>query len=243
MGKVVVLLSGGMDSTVLLAQCIHWQYEVEAIGVDYGQRHVQELAAALNVAEHYAVPYRVLDMSLVGEQLFQGAKSSQVGDRVDVPLGHYADESMKTTVVPNRNMVLISLAGARAAAINADLVAYAAHAGDHAIYPDCRPEFAVHAGNALYFGNDPHIKLLRPFIDLTKTEICRLGYGLGVPFELTWSCYAPQLVEGHPTEGIISPTYIHCGKCGTCVERREAFRDSKVPDPTSYVEQVDGKEA
>lgn len=228
-GKVIVLLSGGMDSTVLLASYVHKNIECEAISLDYGQRHARELIAAENVADYYGVHLTIVELALSCEQLFSGAKSSQVGDRVDVPHGHYAAETMKTTIVPNRNMLLIALAGARAAATGSNIVAYAAHAGDHAIYPDCRPEFAEEMNKALALGNDPPIHLARPFIQLTKTEICRLGYDLAVPFDRTWSCYDPKpLDQGEPA------ILLHCGKCGTCVERREAFQDSGVFDPTQY---------
>lgn len=228
--KSIVLLSGGMDSTVLLAHLLKDGHECSALCIDYGQRHERELASAYMVADYYKVGIARIDMSLVGEQLFAGAGSSQVGNRVDVPHGHYAAENMKLTIVPNRNMMLIALAGARAAAMGYDAVAYAAHAGDHAIYPDCRPEFADMMAEALALGNDPPVRLIRPFINLSKTEICARGAQLNVPLQLTWSCYDPQEVRIDVEQSYV----IHCGKCGTCVERREAFRDSGTPDPTAY---------
>lgn len=231
--KVVCLLSGGMDSTVMLANFVNDNVECEALAMDYGQRHSRELIAAERVADYYGVHLTIVEMALPCESLFAGSQSSQVGDRVDVPHGHYAAETMKLTIVPNRNMVLLALAGARAAAIGAGVVAYAAHAGDHAIYPDCRPEFAAAMGNALRFGNDPYILLERPFIHKSKTDICKLGGKLLVPFELTWSCYDPQ-----PEDQFDLDASRHCGKCGTCVERIEAFRDAGVEDPTLYVSQV-----
>ena len=128
---------------------------------------------------------------------------------------------MKSTVVPNRNMIMLSLAAARAIAVGADGVAYAAHSGDHAIYPDCRPEFADAVAAALRICHYTPIELERPFVDMTKADIVRLGAELGVDFSKTWSCY-----KGGEK---------HCGKCGTCVERREAFRLAGVPDPTEYM--------
>lgn len=228
-GKVIVLLSGGMDSTVLLTDYVRKNIDVEAIALDYGQRHSRELIAAEQVADHFGAHLTTVEMALTCEQLFAGAKSSQVGEREDVPHGHYAAATMKTTIVPNRNMILLALAGARAASVGARIVSYAAHAGDHAIYPDCRPEFAMTMNQALALGNDPPIMLDRPFIQLSKTDICRLGHEIQAPFQLTWSCYDPKpLDNGEPT------ILIHCGKCGTCVERREAFQGAGVFDPTQY---------
>lgn len=230
--KAVVLLSGGMDSSVLLGHLLEEGVECHALSIDYGQRHARELHAAYMVAQHYGVPFVHLDMSLVGQSLFAGAGSSQVGNRVPVPHGHYTAENMKLTIVPNRNMMLLALAGARAASLGALQVAYAAHAGDHAVYPDCRPEFAEAAANALWEGNNPGIQLVRPFINWTKTQICARGAEINVPLQLTWSCYDPQDVRVD-----LDKTYeIHCGKCGTCVERREAFQDSGVGDPTTYAD-------
>lgn len=237
--KAVVLLSGGMDSAVLLAHMLYEGYECEALAVDYGQRHTRELQAASMVADHYMVGFRVVDMSLVGQQLFAGAKSSQVGERVDVPHGHYTAENMKLTIVPNRNMLLLALAGARAVATEADTVAYAAHAGDHAVYPDCRPGFANAMSEALWEANSPGIQLVRPFIHKTKTDICDRGSQLDVPFQLTWSCYDPQEVRIDVEQGYV----IHCGKCGTCVERKEAFRDAGVEDPTAYADYTESSGA
>jgi 7-cyano-7-deazaguanine synthase len=129
---------------------------------------------------------------------------------------------MRVTVVPNRNMILLAVAIGHAIASGADAVAYGAHAGDHAVYPDCRPAFAEAMAEAAGLCHyDPGVTLLRPFIDRTKADIVRLGAALGVPFALTWSCY----------EGGVR----HCGRCGTCVERREAFTLAGVPDPTEYL--------
>jgi 7-cyano-7-deazaguanine synthase len=140
-----------------------------------------------------------------------------VTDGVAVPHGHYAAESMKATVVPNRNMILLAVAIGRAVAVGAEAVAYAAHAGDHTIYPDCRPEFVDALAQAALLCDWRPIQILRPFVSWTKGAIVREGVRLGVPFELTWSCY----------EGEERP----CGKCGTCVERAEAFAQEGIVDP------------
>ncbi|MFM9146691.1 MAG: 7-cyano-7-deazaguanine synthase, partial [Verrucomicrobiota bacterium] len=139
---------------------------------------------------------------------------------VKVPEGHYEEESMKATVVPNRNMLLISVATAWAVSLRAESVAYGAHGGDHAIYPDCRPEFAEALDRAVRLADWHEVRLERPFVKMDKAAIVRRGAELDVPFSLTWSCY----VGGER----------HCGKCGTCVERKEAFRLARVTDPTDY---------
>ncbi len=127
---------------------------------------------------------------------------------------------MKATVVPNRNMILLALAAGWAISQKADAIAYAAHGGDHAIYPDCRPEFAEAMRHAIGLADWHRVELLRPFVTLTKADIVRRGAELGAPLGSTWSCY-----RGGAR---------HCGRCGTCVERREAFALAGVPDPTDY---------
>jgi 7-cyano-7-deazaguanine synthase len=146
--------------------------------------------------------------------------SSLTDNSISLPLGHYAEESMKSTVVPNRNMILLSLAAGHAISLKFDTVAYAAHAGDHTIYPDCRPEFADAMENALSKADWNKINLHRPFVKMNKSDLVKLGIELGVPFEKTWSCYAGGK--------------LHCGKCGTCVERKEAFELIGLSDPTKY---------
>jgi 7-cyano-7-deazaguanine synthase len=220
--KVVLILSGGLDSSVLLARLLADRHEVHALSVDYGQRHRRELDAAREIAAHYGVEHRVADLSGLRPLL---AGSSQTDASVPVPHGHYAEESMKATVVPNRNMLLLGAAGAWAISLKADAVAYGAHAGDHAIYPDCRPAFVNALESALLLADWHQVRILRPFIGLTKADIARLGKDLGVPIAKTWSCY-----EGGD---------IHCGACGTCWERRESFLLAGVDDPTEYADVSD----
>lgn len=218
----VVVLSGGMDSTVaayLTAEtfgpCLR------CVSFDYGQRHRRELEAAAAVAAELNAPHYVIDLTSITGLL---TTSALTNPDVDVPHGHYADESMRATVVPNRNAVMLAAAAAIAIAEDDRQVVTGVHAGDHPIYPDCRPEFidamtvALRAGNEGYC--DPNFRVWAPFVHVTKTDIVRYGSDLAVPFELTWSCY-----EGRS---------VHCGECGTCVERREAFRDAGVHDPTMY---------
>lgn len=219
--KTVVCYSGGLDSTVLLYHLKAQGHQVRALSVDYGQRHRKELDAAGKIAWLLGVEHRVADLSGIRGLL---AGSSQTDDTVEVPDGHYAEESMKLTVVPNRNMILLALAGAWAVSTRSDAVAYAAHGGDHAVYPDCRPEFAQAMAVALGLCDWHAPKLLRPFVEPTplgKHDVARLGYDLGVPLAETWSCY-----KGGE---------LHCGTCGTCTERREAFALAGLTDPTRYL--------
>jgi len=214
--KIVVIASGGLDSTVLMHHLSSDGHDVTGLGINYGQRHSRELQAGLFVSAFLGLPYRVADLSGIRELI---ANSSQTGD-IEVPEGHYAEESMKQTVVPNRNMILLSVAIGYAVNIGADAVAYGAHAGDHAIYPDCRPEFAAAMSKASLLCDWNPVELLRPFVVWTKSDIVRRGHELNTPMGATWSCYKGGLK--------------HCGKCGTCVERREAFELAGVPDPTEY---------
>lgn len=215
---VVVLLSGGMDSSTLLYYVKELAASVQAISFDYGQRHLRELRSAASIAEAADVPLKVVDLRSL-QSVMRG--SSQTDATVPVPHGHYADESMRATVVPNRNMVMLSVAAAQAISTGASSVAYAAHEGDHAVYPDCRPEFIQAMWKALTLCHyDGGINLFTPFKGKSKQEIAIEGHRLGVPFALTYSCY-----EGNE---------LHCGQCGTCVERKEAFALAIIDDPTEY---------
>ena len=223
--QVVVCASGGLDSSVLL-----YEYRervgadaVMAVGVDYGQRHRRELTSLRSICDAAGIDVFVADLrSLV--DIMPG--SSQTDPSVNVPHGHYADESMRATVVPNRNMMLLSVAGVAAVAHGASTVAYAAHAGDHPIYPDCRPEFASAMAGAFKLAAYEPIELASPFVEIGKHDIVARGKELGAPLGMTWSCY-----EGGKGHG-----GLHCGKCGTCVERIEAFDLAGVDDPTEYAE-------
>lgn len=217
MTRTVTLLSGGMDSTTALALAARESTPVLALSVDYGQRHAKELDAAAAIAQHYGVPHRVLDLTGWGRLL---TGSALTDPSVAVPHGHYAAPNMAVTVVPNRNATMLMAAAGIADALDATEVWAAVHAGDHAVYPDCRPEFITAANITLNVSTEGRVTIRAPFVDITKTDIAALGHDLNVPFELTWSCY-----EGGT---------VHCGKCGTCTERRSAFIDAGVPDPTIY---------
>ena len=218
--KTIVICSGGLDS-VTLAHKIAAERELAAlVSFDYGQRHKKELSFAAACARRLGVPHTVIDISCAGKSL----TGSALTDEVEVPDGHYAEESMKITVVPNRNAIMLSIAFGIAMAQKAGAVAAAFHGGDHFIYPDCRPGFAqafeVMQQHALQDLAD--IRLLTPFIHDTKADIVKEGSCLGVPFGETWSCY-----KGGD---------MHCGRCGTCVERREAFDLAGIADPADYAD-------
>lgn len=219
--KIVTLLSGGLDSAVLLGSMVADGHEVMPLSVDYGQRHRRELQAAELIAGHYQLPWKCADLRNVGRELLAG--SALTSPNIAVPHGHYEDLSMKATVVPNRNMILLAIGLGYAISIGAKAVAYAAHAGDHAIYPDCRPEFYAALSAAFQVAHYEAVELIGPMIQWTKADIVKQGHNLSVPMKTTWSCY-----EGGR---------LHCGRCGTCVERKEAFLLAGVPDPTSYLDQ------
>ena len=220
--RAVAIVSGGMDSVTLAYLLNSDGYQLHLLSVDYGQRHKKEIDYARRCAERLGASFDVADVSSVGRLL----SGSALTDDIEVPHGHYAAENMAVTVVPNRNAIMLSIAYGVAVARKAALVACAMHAGDHYVYPDCRPQF-VEAFDAMQrqavdgFG-DPNLCLYAPFIHMTKAEIVEIGTSLNVPYEDTWSCY-----EGRE---------LHCGLCGTCNERKEAFRLANVPDPTEYRE-------
>lgn len=218
--KAVAIVSGGMDSVTLAYLLKSQGYDLELVSFDYGQRHSRELECAKHQAELLGANHTVIDISGIRPLL----KGSALTDEVEVPHGHYAEESMRLTVVPNRNAIMLSIAWGLACSTGADVLACGVHAGDHFIYPDCRPAFVESLEAALRIGTEGHrqegLQLIAPFVHMSKTDIAEVGGMLGVPFEHTWTCY-----EGGE---------VHCGKCGSCTERKEAFRDSGVPDPTTY---------
>jgi 7-cyano-7-deazaguanine synthase len=208
---VVVCLSGGLDSSILLEMTVGRHPDhTTAVSFDYGQRHSRELISAMAIAQYLGVRHKIIK---IDPSIFRG--SSQTDVNIAVPHGHYTDDIMRVTVVPNRNSLFLNYAAAWALSIGANTVAYAAHAGDHAIYPDCRPEFAeALAGLFEKISYEP-LDLFTPFITVTKRDIAR--WGTPSLTAMTYSCY-----EGREH---------HCGKCGTCVERKEALEGF---DPTVY---------
>lgn len=219
--KVVSILSGGLDSTTALYKAVNDGADItSAVSFNYGQRHKKELDYAATTAEVYGIRHHIIDLWASGltNALSSSTSSLIDGGKTAIPEGHYAEESMKATVVPNRNMMMISIAGAIAVAEGADAVMVGVHAGDHAVYPDCRPEFVSAAGMALYLGNEGFGNLkvapvYAPFVHNSKDDIAVAAIRLGVPLHRTWSCY-----KGGD---------IHCGRCGTCVERLEAIHNAQ----------------
>lgn len=215
--KSILIYSGGLDSTVLLYKLASENSIQEAISVNYGQKHSLELTMAAKNCEKLGVKHNVINLSNIAP-IF--GNSALTNSKIDVPNGVYANDNIALTVVPNRNMILLALASARAMATDCDSVCYAAHSGDHALYQDCTNEFADAMAKAIELADTRKVKLLRPFINMTKAQIVALGANLGVDFSLTWSCY-----KGNAK---------HCGKCSTCMERREAFAIAGVKDTTEY---------
>ena len=204
--KTVSLLSGGMDSTTLLYYLLEQKHEVFVISFDYGSKHNhKELGYARWHCEQLNISHTIVELPFIN-QLFNSSLL-QSGDAI--PHGHYEDAVMKKTVVPFRNGIMLSIAGGYAESIEADAVAIASHAGDHAIYPDCRASFNAVMDLALRRGTYGGITLLTPYAAISKAAIVAIGLGLGVDYNKTWSCY-----EGGD---------IPCGKCGTCVEWIEAL--------------------
>jgi 7-cyano-7-deazaguanine synthase len=215
--KVVVLCSGGMDSVTAL----YWarrEHEVLAtVSFNYGAKHNdREIPFAAEHAAHLKLRHEIIRLDFVN-RLFASDLLKSGGD---IPEGHYEAENMKQTVVPFRNAIMLSIACGFAESIAAEGLVIAAHGGDHAIYPDCREDFMRAMAEAMRAGTYAGVELLRPFIALTKGAIALEGARLGVDFARTWSCYKGAA--------------LHCGKCGTCVERREAFATAGLADPTVY---------
>ena len=212
--KTVLIFSGGMDSGTLLYDLLNAGDEVECLAINYKQRHFRELDAAKKLCKHLKIKLDILDLSGLGSML---KGSSQTDDSVAVPFGNYDEPNMKLTVVPNRNMFLLAAAGAVAVSRKADRLAYGAHAGDHTIYPDCRPEFVEAMKSAFQLCDWHNLDLYAPYLDMTKGDICKRGGALNVRYDLTWTCYT----------GGETP----CGKCGSCMERAEAFAFAGMEDP------------
>ena len=224
--KTVLIYSGGLDSTVLLYRLLSAGHTVKALTVNYGQRHQKEIDSACSITSDLGIEHKVADLTAISGLL---AASCLTSHDMPVPEGHYEEESMKQTVVPNRNMIMISVAAGWAITNKFDSVSYAAHGGDHAIYPDCREVFTKALDQALRLADWHKISLHYPFVGFTKADLVKMGADIDVPFERTWSCYRGEV--------------LHCGRCGTCLERREAFNLAGVTDHTSYAPEAPSVEA
>jgi 7-cyano-7-deazaguanine synthase len=218
--KTLVICSGGLDSVSLAHITAAEQTLTRLVSFDYGQRHRKELDYAAAAARRLNVPHHLIDMTGIGAAL----TGSALTDDLDVPDGHYAEDTMRVTVVPNRNAIMLAIGFGIAAAKGDKAVAAAVHGGDHFIYPDCRPGFtaAFAAMQQAALDGYADIALHTPFVQRSKACIVAEGARHGTPFAETWSCYKGGAV--------------HCGRCGTCVERREAFHLAGVPDPTEYAD-------
>ncbi|MFT7057519.1 MAG: 7-cyano-7-deazaguanine synthase [Pseudorhodobacter sp.] len=216
--KTIVICSGGLDSVSLAHMVAQEQVLTRLVSFDYGQRHLKELDYAAACAARLDVPHDIIDLRSIGAAL----TGSALTDDIAVPDGHYAEESMRITVVPNRNAIMLAVAFGVAAARGDQAVATAVHGGDHFIYPDCRPAFtqAFELMQKAALDGYADVSLYTPFVHRTKADIVTEGARFNTPFAQTWSCYKGQ-------------TH-HCGRCGTCVERREAFHLAGVADPTVY---------
>lgn len=215
--KVLINLSGGLDSTTLLYYLINKGAEVHAISFDYGSKHNSiEIEHAKKVCDKLDIPHQIIHLDFINKCF----KSDLLQNGGEIPEGHYTAENMKSTVVPFRNGIFYSISAGLAESYDCDFIALASHAGDHAIYPDCRGEFTQAMFYSIKLGTEKGIQLIAPFNKISKDEIVKIGQKLGVDFSLTYSCY-----KGKEK---------HCGKCGTCVERKEAFEKANVLDPTTY---------
>lgn len=221
----VVIFSGGLDSTTLVYDAIDRGFTPHLVSFNYGQKHAKELVFAAATARKLGLRHDVVDLTGITDLISNSALTSGI----DVPEGHYAEDNMKKTVVPNRNMIMISIAAGIAVNNSYRALMTGVHAGDHFVYPDCRPEFVAITNAAIMSGNkgfgpfdeygrlvsDPDDSfLIAPYMEKTKAEIAQRALELNVPLEDTWSCY-----KGGD---------IHCGKCGTCVERLEAIDEAKL---------------
>ena len=217
--KALISLSGGLDSATLLGQLVKEQGNKNVIGVsfNYGSKHnAYELHAVSLLALHYNIEIINIEMTNITKHF----ESNLLKTGGEIPEGHYEEESMKTTVVPARNMIFASILTGLAISKKANTVYLGIHAGDHAIYPDCRPEFYWKMKDAIYAASAGEVFLQAPFLMLNKKQIVTFGDIAEVPFHLTRTCYKDQPIA--------------CGKCGSCVERLEAFKLNELKDPVSY---------
>jgi len=212
MKDIVILYSGGMDSSVALYK---YANEIKlAVSFDYGSKHNKiEIEYATQNCKALGIEHRVIEIDLNK----MGFVSDLLQSGGEIPDGHYEDETMKKTVVPFRNGIMLSITAGIAESIDCNKLLISNHAGDHAIYPDCRPEFINSMNDAIRFGTYNNVEIFAPFTNFSKREIALIGKEINVPFEKTYSCYNGQEQ--------------HCGTCGTCTERKEALEGF---DKTDY---------
>ena len=222
--KAVLILSGGLDSSTLGYWLKANDYsELVCVTFNYGQKQIIELKSAAAIASKLGATHHVVDISFI-KNFLSSSSSSLTNPNIAVPHGEYTKENMQSTVVPNRNSMLLTTAWTIACIEQADALAYGAHGGDHYVYPDTRPAYFNAINLSLRLGTEDsrkdNLNLIAPFINWDKAAIVKAGSALNVPFELTWTCY-----EGGDT---------HCGLCGACHQRKKGFIDAGVMDPTIY---------
>lgn len=215
--KVVVIYSGGMDSYTVLHKAIEEGLTPFALTFDYGQRHVKEIQVAGDVCKALNINHKIIDITAIN-QLIGG--SSLTDSSIDVATGVYDNNNMVNTVVPNRNMILLSMAIGYAVSIGAEKVYYGAHSGDHEIYPDCRPIFVEKMNEVAAVANYEPTEIYSPYLTQTKNDILKDGLRMGLDYAKTWTCY-----NGREKA---------CGQCGSCVERLKAFAENNISDPIDY---------
>ena len=219
----IAIASGGLDSSTLLYKLVREGEDVKALTFLYGQRHERETNSARTVCQVLGVDLKVVDVSNLGSVLSSSALTNKMITIPNVPetVEHY--DTLKTTIVPNRNAIFLSIAVGYAISLGAHRVYYGAHASDRGVYPDCRPEFVKALESALQIGTDEReLRIIAPFINMSKSDVVRTGLRLGVPYHMTWSCY-----KGGTK---------HCGVCSSCRERKRAFAEAGIKDPTEYLQ-------
>lgn len=224
--KIVTSLSGGMDSTTLLAKLLSYGDDVHVVNFQYGSKHnKKEQTAALEVASYYNRSIKLIHL----EETFSHFNSNLLKGGGSIPEGHYAADNMAQTIVPGRNAIMTTILAGYAESHGFDAIALGQHKGDHTIYPDCRKEFIEAMDKTIQISSDGKVKVMSPFININKADICGIGIGLQVPYELTTTCYNGRKKA--------------CGLCGSCVERIEAFLINKAKDPIEYEIEIDWKQS
>ncbi len=218
--RVILIASGGLDSTTLMHRLLHEKKEIFALTFDYGQKHSKEINFARKNCEKFDIPHKIISLQELTQAGLFG-NSSLTSDR-EIPEGNYEDENMMSTVVPNRNMIMLSTALAYAISIGAGEIYYGAHAGDHEIYPDCRPSFVGAMQHVARLCHYWPIEIKTPYLHVAKGDIVKEGLKLNVDYSMTWTCYKGGKYA--------------CGKCGSCIERLEAFKVNDIEDPLIYQE-------
>lgn len=224
MKKVVIGLSGGMDSATLLGHLLEQGAEVHCCVFTYGSKHnkYENLAADRIISFYQTIGMPVHKYFFDLKEVFSKVESNLLLSGGDIPEGHYNDDSMKKTVVPGRNLIFGSIMASVAESIEADEIALGVHSGDHHIYPDCRSEFIKAMDLAIFLSSDKKVQVITPFVGMNKTSILELGHeqSLIIPYDITRTCYKDQELS--------------CGKCGSCMERLEAFKNINEKDPIEY---------